>query len=284
MREVVGVVFLITIKLTKGYHHRVKRCLVLYLHRGGLTAVNRDLLVRRGQIALGRLGLAHRVGALGKLKGVGVAMGVRAQHAHGLPSRIEDGELRALKGVAVVTVGDSRVGAGLMQVDVTGEDTPPDAEESRSRLSMGCGNGHAHNSLVTGYGEDADVLAVLVFGRGWLVVVRVIAEARVHADMAAGERQLSGRVDFHRSVVLGVNLSGARDGVVARLEAGDIDALPTHGLIDCLVLVPTAAGVLDCRKRVSWNVAPGVGVLSTGDECLTGPRGALELPRADVVH
>ena len=246
--------------------------------------MNRDLLVGCGKIALGRFGLAYRVGALGKLKGVGVAVGVGGEYTHGLTGPVVDGELRPLKGVAVVAIGDVGVGAGLVQVDVTGANTPSDAEESRSRLSMGCGNCHTNNRLVTGYREDADVLAVLVFGGGWLVVVRVIAETRVHADMAAGERQLSGRVDFYRSVVLGVNLSGALDGVVARLEAGDIDALPTHGLIDCLVLVPTAVGVLDCRKRVSGNVAPGVGVLSTGDECLTGPRGALELPRADVVH
>ena len=220
MWKIIGVVFLVSIELTKNYTNRVKGDIVCHLHRGGLTAVNGDLLVGRGQVALGGLGLAHRVGALGKLKGVGVAVGVRAQHAHGLTVRIEDGELRALKGVAVVAIGDVGVGAGLVQVDVTGDDTPPDAEESRTRLSMGCGNGHAHNRLVTGHGEDADVLAVLVFGSGWLVVVRVIAEARVHADMAAGERQLGGRVDFHRSIVLGVNLSGALDGVVACLEAG----------------------------------------------------------------
>ena len=284
MGKVIGVVFLITIELSNSHAHRVASRGIRYLHRGGLTAVDRDLLVGGGQIALGRFGLAHRVGALGKLKGVGVAVGVGGEHAHRLTGSVVDGELRTLKGVAVVAIGDVGVGAGLVQVDVTGENTPSDAEESRSRLRMGCGNCHTNNRLVTGYREDADVLAVLVFGGGWLVVVRVIAETRVHADMAAGERQLSGRVDFYRSVVLGVNLSGALDGVVARLEAGDIDALPTHGLIDCLVLVPTAAGVLDCRKRVSRNVAPGVGVLSTGDECLTGPRGALELPRADVVH
>ena len=98
--------------------------------------MNRDLLVGCGKIALGRFGLAYRVGALGKLKGVGVAVGVGGEYTHGLTGPVVDGELRPLKGVAVVAISDVGVGAGLVQVDVTGENTPSDAEESRSRLSM----------------------------------------------------------------------------------------------------------------------------------------------------
>ena len=103
---------------------------------------------------------------------------------------------------------------------MTGDDAPSNLEETGTGLGMTGGIRHTDDGLAAGDGEDTNVLAVLVFGSGWLVVVRVIAEARVHADMAAGERQLGGRVDFHRSIVLGVNLSGALDGVVACLEAG----------------------------------------------------------------
>ncbi len=100
-----------------------------HLNGRRLTTAHRDLLVGGGKIALRRLRLAHRVGALGKLKGVGVAVGVGAQNAHVLASGIQDGELRALKGVAVVTVGDACVGAGLMDVQLTGADTPADSKK-----------------------------------------------------------------------------------------------------------------------------------------------------------
>ena len=116
MRQVVGFVLRISVVLTDGHAHRVARRHIRHLSGCLLTAAHRDLLVGGGQIALGGLRLAHRVGTLGKLKGVGVAVGVGAQHAHGLTGRVVDGEFRTLKGVAVVAVGDAGVGTGLVVV------------------------------------------------------------------------------------------------------------------------------------------------------------------------
>lgn len=109
--------------------------------------MDRDLLVRGGKIALGRLRLAHRVGALGKLKGVGVAVGVGGEHAHRLTGCVVDGELGTLKGVAVVAVGDAGVGAGFVQVDVTGDDAPRNLKEPGTGLRVRGRHSHADDGL-----------------------------------------------------------------------------------------------------------------------------------------
>ena len=105
------------------------------------------MLVGGGQIALGGLRLAHRVGALGNLKGVGVAVGVGAQHAHGLTGRVVDGEFRTLKGVAVVAVGDAGVGTGLVDAQLTGDHAPVNLEEARTGLGVTCGADNSNDCL-----------------------------------------------------------------------------------------------------------------------------------------
>ena len=109
--------------------------------------MDRDLLVGCGKIPLRRLGLAHRVGALGNLKGVGVAIGVGYQRAHGLTGCVVDGELGTLKGVAVVAVGDAGVGAGFVQVDVTGDDAPRNLKEPGTGLRVRGRHSHADDGL-----------------------------------------------------------------------------------------------------------------------------------------
>ena len=119
-------------------------------------------MVGGGQIALRRLRLAHRVGALGKLKGVGVAVGIGAQHAHGLTGRVVDGELRTLKGVAVVAVGDAGVGTGLVDAQLTGDHAPVNLVETGTRLGVHGGDGHSDDCPTCGDLKDAEMLTVMV--------------------------------------------------------------------------------------------------------------------------
>ena len=147
MRQVVGFVLRISVVLTDGHAHRVARRHIRHLSGCLLTAAHRDLLVGGGQIALGGLRLAHRVGTLGKLKGVGVAVGVGAQHAHGLTGRVVDGEFRTLKGVAVVAVGDAGVGTGLVDAQFTGDHAPVNLEEARTGLGVTCGADNSNDCL-----------------------------------------------------------------------------------------------------------------------------------------
>ena len=254
--------------------------------------MDRDLLVRGGKIALGRLRLAHRVGALGKLKGVGVAVGVGGEHAHRLTGSVVDGELRTLKGVAVVAIGDVGVGTGLVQVDVTGDDAPSNLEETGTGLGMTGGIRHTDDGLAAGDGEDTNVLAVLVRVLVAVAVlialdvcVGVVLEVDTHADVAAGQAEVRLLVDFHRAGVLRWDFGVTHDGVVASLQGVEVHGLPAHGLSDGLVLVTSTGGVLDGGKMVTGtSAATIVDVLTAGAEGHTGPRGALELPCADVVH
>ena len=252
--------------------------------------MDRDLLVGCGQIALRRLGLAHRVGALGEFKGVGVAVGVGGEYTHGLPGRIEDGELRALKGVAVVAIGDVGVGAGLVQVDVTGDYAPANLEETCTGLGMASGNRHADDGLAAGDGEDADVLTVTVrvlVAVAILIAVDVgigiVLEVRADTDVTASERKICLLVDFHRAGVLCEDVAATLDGVPTGFESGEVHALPTHGLQDGLVFIFSTTGVLDSGEMATGS-AGGVTVDSLRAEGHTGPWGALELPCADVVH
>ena len=264
--------------------------MVAHLSGRFLASAHRDLLVGGGQIALRRLRLAHRVGALGKLKGVGVAVGVGAQHAHGLTGRVVDGELRAFKGVAVIAVGDTGVGAGLVQVDVTGDYAPPNLEETGTGLRMAGGNRHADDGLAAGDGEDANVLTVTV--RVLVAVAILIAhdvgigivlEVRADTDVTASESKICLLVDFHRTGVLCEDVAAALDGVPTGFEPGEVHALPTHGLQDGLVFIFSTTGVLDSGEMATGS-AGGVTVDSLRAEGHTGPWGALELPCADVVH
>ena len=147
LRQVVGFVLRISVILTDSHAHRVARRHIRHLSGRLLASAHRDLLVGGGQIALGGLRLAHRVGTLGKLKGVGVAVGVGAQHAHGLTGRVVDGEFRTLKGVAVVAVGDAGVGTGLVDAQLTGDHAPVNLEEARTGLGVTCGADNSNDCL-----------------------------------------------------------------------------------------------------------------------------------------
>ena len=147
MREVVGVVLLIAVILSDKDAHRVTGRLIAHLSGCLLASAHCDLLVGGGQIALRRLRLAHRVGALGKLDGVGVAVGVGAQSAHVLACGVQHGELCALKGVAVVAVGDAGVGTGLVDAQLTGDHAPVNLEEARTGLGVTCGADNSNDCL-----------------------------------------------------------------------------------------------------------------------------------------
>ncbi|SCI62126.1 Uncharacterised protein [uncultured Clostridium sp.] len=169
--------------------------MVAHLSGRFLASAHRDLLVGGGQIALRRLRLAHRVGALGKLKGVGVAVGVGHQSAHGRTGTVVDGELGTLKGVTVVAVGDAGVGTGLVQVELTRHDAPADFEETGTRLRVRGGNRHTDDGFTAGDLEDTEVLTVMV--RPLIAVsVHIVTivpvatiEVGVHARMGAHEGQ-----------------------------------------------------------------------------------------------
>ena len=254
--------------------------------------MNRDLLVGCGKIPLRRLGLAHRVGALGKLKGVGVAVGVGHQRAHGRTGTVVDGELGTLKGVAVVAIGDVGVSAGLVQVDVTGDDAPRNLKEPGTGLGMAGGNRHADDGLAAGDGENANVLTVTVRVLVAVAVliapdvgIGIVLEVRADTDVAAGQGEVRLLVDFHRAGVLRWDFGVTHDGVVASLQGVEVHGLPAHGLPDGLVLVTSTGGVLDGGKVVTGTgAATIVDVLTASAEGHTDPRGALELPCADVVH
>ena len=182
--------------------------------------MDRDLLVGSGQIALGRLRLTHRVGALGKLKGVGVAVGVGGEYTHGLTGSVVDGELRALKGVAVVAVGDAGVGAGFMHAEVTGDDAPVDLEETGSGLGVAGGDNDAYNRPAAGNLKYAELLAVVVsplatiaIGIIRIVPAGVAVEVRVELSsrMAAQKGQVHVIGDFDRTGVLCGDVSTAHE-------------------------------------------------------------------------
>ena len=149
----------ISIILAYKNHHWVISWLVTHLSRGRLPSAHRHLLVGCGEVALRGLGLANRVGSLGQLKGAGVAVCVGGEHAHGLTGGVVDGELRAFEGVAVVSVGDGGIGAGLVDVQLTGHHAPANLEEAGTGLRVDGRDGHADDCLVAGDGEDAEVLA-----------------------------------------------------------------------------------------------------------------------------
>ena len=220
MGKVIGVVFLITIELSNSHAHRVASRGIRYPRRGGLTTVDRDLLVRGGKIALGRLRLTHRVGALGKLKGVGVAVGVGGEHAHRLTGSVVDGELRAFKGVAVIAVGDAGVGAGFMHAEVTGDDAPVDLEETGSGLGVAGGDNDAYNRPAAGNLKYAELLAVVVsplvtiaIGVIRIVPAGIAVEVRVELSsrMAAQKGQVHVIGDFDRTGVLCGDVSAAQE-------------------------------------------------------------------------
>ena len=171
-----------------------------------------------------------------------------------------------------------------MDFQLAGADTPADSKEARTGLSHRRGDGDADDGLVAGYGEHADVLAVVVVLMGGVVVAGVAVEARVYADMAAGEGYTRLVADFHPAGVLRPDFGSPLDGVVTGLEGVEVDGLPAHGLIDGLVLVPASCGVLDCRERVAGAGLAGIAVVALRDESRAHGRCGLELPGSNLVH
>ena len=143
-------------------------------------------------------------------------------------------------------------------------------------------NDNADNGCVAVDGSHINVRTKVVRRGCGFVIAGVKLEPRIDPNMAAGEADLDLRWDGDDIRGLGMDGGGTLNAVIARTQSIDIHSLRTKRLIDGLILVIAKVAVFDGGMNAAGGASISVG--RTYNEGLTGARGRIKLPRADVIH
>ena len=232
----------LTIVLTKKCTHRVALRLINQIAGRGLAAGDSNLmtlLIER--IPLRRLELLHGVLTGRQQPRLGIAVLIGGQLGNCLVRRVVHGVLSAGKVVAIVAIGDRRVGRGLVNLN-------PTAEVLDERNLCG-------DVLVADEPVLVAILAVGGIRRGDVQVVNDLARLHVHALQGSGVGCLHVAGRCRRAVCAVAGCANARE-LTREVRQCELSRVPAPGRAD-----PASAGkgLVDIRIGVGGRNHRNVG-------------------------